>query len=185
MDYRLEDLEFREVDQSRWKDMVRLFESRGAPSYCWCMAWRAQGEETKKKGADRKADLARRVRGGVPIGLLAYAAGEPIAWCSIAPRPTYRPLGGPDDPDADPDSVWSIACFFILRPYRRKSVMTRLLDAAVEHARERGAEVVEAYPVDPDSRSYRFMGFVETFDDAGFREVGRAGKRRHVMRLEL
>jgi hypothetical protein len=63
--------------------------------------------------------------------------------------------------------------------------MTRLLDAAVEHARERGAAVVEAYPVDPDSPSYRFMGFVETFDDAGFREVGRAGKRRHVMRLEL
>ena len=29
------------------------------------------------------------------------------------------------------------------------------------------------------------MGFVETFDDAGFREVGRAGKRRHVMPLEL
>jgi hypothetical protein len=29
------------------------------------------------------------------------------------------------------------------------------------------------------------MGFVDTFRDAGFREVGRAGVRRHVMRLEL
>jgi hypothetical protein len=45
--------------------------------------------------------------------------------------------------------------------------------------------VVEAYPVDPDSPSYRFMGFADLFETAGFREVGRAGKRRHVVRLDL
>lgn len=45
--------------------------------------------------------------------------------------------------------------------------------------------MVEAYPVDPESPSYRFMGFVEMFADAGFREVGMAGRRRHVMQLEL
>jgi len=48
-----------------------------------------------------------------------------------------------------------------------------------------GARVVEAYPVAPDSPSYRFMGFVPAFEKAGFREVGRAGSRRHVMRLEV
>jgi hypothetical protein len=41
--------------------------------------------------------------------------------------------------------------------------------------------MVEAYPVVPDSPSYRFMGFVETFKKAGFIETGRVGKRRHVM----
>jgi hypothetical protein len=45
--------------------------------------------------------------------------------------------------------------------------------------------VVEAYPVDADSPSYRFMGFVAPFEKAGFREVGRAGTRRHVMRRSL
>ena len=64
--------------------------------------------------------------------------------------------------------------------------MTRLLiEAAVDHARGKGATVVEAYPVDPTSPSYRFMGFVGTFESMGFREVGRAGTRRHVMRLSL
>ena len=64
--------------------------------------------------------------------------------------------------------------------------MTRwLIAAAVEHARRKGASVVEAYPVDPDSPSYRFMGFVGTFEAMGFRAVGRAGTRRHVMRLIL
>lgn len=61
--------------------------------------------------------------------------------------------------------------------------MRCLIGVAVEHARQKGATVVEAYPVDHDSPSYRFMGFVPTFEATGFREVGRAGSRRHVMRL--
>jgi hypothetical protein len=44
---------------------------------------------------------------------------------------------------------------------------------------------LEAYPVDPESPSYRFMGYVETFRAAGYREVGRAGSRRHVYRKLL
>ncbi len=47
------------------------------------------------------------------------------------------------------------------------------------------ATVIEAYPVVPDSPSYRFMGFVPVFAAAGPREVGRAGIRRHVMRLHV
>jgi hypothetical protein len=49
-----------------------------------------------------------------------------------------------------------------------------------------GAKIVEAYPVDVDSPSYRFMGFVPAFEKAGFEPTGqREGKRRHLMRLEL
>jgi hypothetical protein len=61
------------------------------------MVWRATGAETRRtKGSERKAAMEARVRGGVPIGILGYLGNEPVAWCSIAPRPTYRPLGGPD-----------------------------------------------------------------------------------------
>lgn len=63
--------------------------------------------------------------------------------------------------------------------------MKQFLGAAIAHAKSRGASIVEAYPVDPDSPSYRFMGFVPAFEQAGFEEVGRAGSRRHVMRLAL
>lgn len=58
-------------------------------------------------------------------------------------------------------------------------------EAAVTHAQVHGATVVEAYPVDEESPSYRFMGFVPLFEEYGFVEVGRAGSRRHVMRLRL
>jgi GNAT superfamily N-acetyltransferase len=76
-------------------------------------------------------------------------------------------------------------CFFVPRRLRRRGLMRRLLTAAVETARRHGALVVEAYPVDPDSPSYRFMGYTPLFRAAGFKLVGRAGSRRHVMRLEL
>lgn len=110
------------------------------------MVWRQTPAEAKQTdGKSRRAALLSRVSNGVPIGILGYAEGTPVAWCSIAPRSTYRRLG----------------------------------------ARKQGAKVVEAYPVDPDSPSYRFMGFVGLFEKAGFAKVGIAGTRRHVMRLTL
>jgi hypothetical protein len=45
--------------------------------------------------------------------------------------------------------------------------------------------VLDAYPVDHKSPSYRFMGFVPAFERLGFETVGKAGSRRNVMRLEL
>ena len=129
--------------------------------------------------------MKRTVGDGVPIGLLGYSGGEPVAWCSIAPRTTYRDLGGPTDVSELPEEVWSLACFFIRRELRGKGLTKRMIEAAVQHAAKRGAKVVEAYPVEPGSPSYRFMGYVSTFSAAGFHEVGRAGSRRHVMRREM
>jgi GNAT superfamily N-acetyltransferase len=183
-------LVFHEVDQRRWPDLERLFESRGGPKSCWCMVWRATPEEAKRTdGPSRKAALATRVAAGTPIGILGYLGGEPVAWCSIAPRASYRRLGGAgdgigEDRDAGND-VWSIACFFVPRRLRGQGVTERLIAAAVTHARRKGARVVEGYPVAPTSPSYRFMGFRSTFAGAGFEEVGRAGTRRHVVRLRV
>jgi GNAT superfamily N-acetyltransferase len=73
---------------------------------------------------------------------------------------------------------------FIQRDLRGQGITRQLIAAAVAHARSRGATAIEAYPVAPDSPSYRFMGFVPTFEKAGFHSAGQAGKRRHVMRLD-
>lgn len=129
--------------------------------------------------------MRSRVADGGPVGILGYLEGEPVAWCSIAPRPTYRRLGGPDDFADAPDKVWSLVCFFVKRQLRGRGATEQLLMAAIEEARRSGAKIVEAYPVDPQSPSYRFMGFVDTFRRADFKEVGTAGLRRHVLRLAL
>lgn len=181
----MDEIVFREVDRETWPDFVSLFESRGCPKSCWCMVWRSTAAEAKPSdGADRRAAMKSRVEAGVPIGILGYCDDVPIAWCSIAPRDTYRHLGGLDDGDK-PEQVWALACFFIKRQHRGHGISKKLLQAAIKHAACNGATIVEAYPVDPDSPSYRFMGFVETFSEAGFQEVGRAGQRRHVMRLPV
>ncbi len=149
------------------------------------MVWRDRpGGISGKSNPEKKAAISSIVASGTPVGILGYLDDEPVAWCSVAPRPTYRKgLGGVTP--KDDDSVWSIACFFIPRRLRGAGIGRQLLAAAIEHAQAKGGTVVEAYPVDPDSPSYLFMGFVPMFEKAGFELVGKAGSRRHVMRLRL
>jgi GNAT superfamily N-acetyltransferase len=78
-----------------------------------------------------------------------------------------------------------LVCFSIRREFRGQGVTEQLIEATADYAKRNGAIVLEAYPVDPDSPSYRFMGYVPTFEAAGFEEIGRAGTRRHVTRRLL
>ena len=177
-------LEFHEVTPDRWPDFERLFEARGGPKNCWCMVFRsASGDSTTS--AVRKSAMRQRIAAGTPIGILGYLDGEPVAWCSVAPKSTFAHLGTIEGDEADPDTLWSITCFFVPQQYRGLGVTARLIKAAVAHAKARGARIVEAYPVDPASPSYRFMGFVPAFKRARFREVGRLGTRRHVYRRHV
>lgn len=181
-----ETLTFRAVDAATWPDFARLFDGRGGPKACWCMVFRATPEEARHKdGASRRAAMKGRIDAGVPVGILGYRDGEPVAWCSIAPRPTYRRLRGATVEGEDPERVYSLACLFIRRDLRGQGLTRQLIAAAAEHARAAGAAVLEAYPVPPDSPSYRFMGITPVFERLGFERVGTAGKRRTIMRLPL
>ena len=168
------DIIYRPVDSKNWEDLEKLFESKGGPHNCWCMVWRNMKDGTdRSKKSDKKKSLKNYVDNHIPVGLLYYLGSEPIAWCSIAPRTHYRELSG----DNSLKNVWSIACFFIKREYRNQGMTGRLIPAALEYA--------EAYPVDPDSPSYRFMGFKSTFDKMGFEFKHKAGQRRNVMTIKL
>ena len=177
-------LDFHPVTSDRWPDVVRLFEHHGNPGYCWCMRWRATSREFQRLGKEgRGLSLEALVRSGVPTGVLAYRDGEPIAWCSVAPRETYealersRVLRRLDDA-----STWSVVCFFVDRRFRRRNVTAGLLQAAVAYARSHNAEIIEGYPVEPEAASYRFMGGVTIFQKAGFRDATAGGQRRKTMR---
>ena len=149
------------------------------------MAWRATPGEIKSapRGSDRKPLIRQRVESRTTIGLVGYLEGEPVAWVSIAPRDTYRDFGAPAAEDGE--TIWSLACMYIHRRLRGEGFGIELIEAAKAYAKKRGADVLEAYPVDPKSPSYRFMGFVPAFERLGFTEIGTAGSRRHVMRLDL
>lgn len=175
-------LDFHAVVPERWADMETLIEGRGGPHYCWCMAWRRNEFKQDKPGkSGRKAAMKRRVDDRVPVGLLGYLNGDPVAWCSIAPKTTYRPLGG----DETYDDIWSLVCFFVKRDYRGQGLTRQLIAAATDYARSNGAVWLEAYPVAADSPSYRFMGICDTFTAMGFEFVETVGTRRNLMRLKL
>jgi hypothetical protein len=61
----------------------------------------------------------------------------------------------------------------------------KLVSAAEEHAARNGSTILEAYPVDRDSPSYRFGGYVSAFEQAGYALVSRKGARRHIVRKTL
>ena len=183
---------FRPATPDRWKDLEKLFGERGACGGCWCMVWRLPRKKWEEgKGAANKRALKKIVSGGdLPPGIIGYVNGEPIAWCAVAPREVYpalersRVLKPVDD-----KPVWSVSCLFVLKPYRRKGVSVRMLEAAAAFARSNGARIVEGYPVEPSSERtpdpFIWTGTASAFRKAGFREVARRSATRPIMRRDL
>jgi GNAT superfamily N-acetyltransferase len=178
------DWQFRAVTPETLDDMSALFEGRGGPKQCWCMVWRndIDGAPARPAAADRRAAIERLVDARKPVGILGYDDGIPVAWCSIAPRPLFGKGLGNSQPD---HGLWSLTCFFIRADHRKQSGFAALLAAAETHAATEGATVIEAYPVAPDSPSYRFSGFLPAFEASGYLPVGTIGQRRHVVRKVL
>jgi GNAT superfamily N-acetyltransferase len=179
-------LEFHPLTPDRWPDLVALFDHHGNPGYCWCMTWRLTGSQYKQlDSAGRRQALEIKVKAGTPTGILAYQGGEPIGWCSIAPRETYARLENSKVLKRFDDApVWSVVCFFVKRDHRGQGVSVQVLKAAVAYARSQGAKIIEGYPVEPD-RSYRFMGAPSIFERAGFQVAMSASNGRKIMRYTV
>jgi GNAT superfamily N-acetyltransferase len=183
-----EGLEVHPVTPDRWDDLADLAGERGFTSGCWCMWWRVTSKEfDERHGAGLRRDLHQLVAAGPEPGLLAYVDGVPAGWVAVAPRDEYPRLDrSPKLRRLDDRPVWSITCFTIDRRHRRRGVAAALLDAAVDFARQRGAEVVEAYPIDTAARKRSsadlYTGTLAMFQRAGFEEVARRGGRPIVRR---
>ncbi len=177
-------MDFQPVTPDTAGDLSALFEGRGGPRQCWCMVWRKDvtGKPGKPGADDRRAALHGLIHAGQSVGLLGYVAGVPVAWCSLAPRASFGTSLSGTEPEP---GLWSLTCFFIRADHRRQAGFAALVAAAETHARGMGGSVLEAYPVDPDSPSYRFSGLLPKFEDLGFAAVTRVGTRRHVVRKAL
>jgi GNAT superfamily N-acetyltransferase len=172
------------VTKERWPDLVELFD-RPVVRTCFCMFYRKTGANTGVGLENRRAMKALIDKGTVP-GLIGYEEGVAVAWVSLGPRQDYPKLRrSPVMKPVDDRPVWSIVCFFVDRSARGKGLAEQMLRAAVDHARSRGARLVEAYPVDAQERKdpdVMFFGAKSMFDRAGFREVARRKATRPVVR---
>ena len=184
-------LTFRPVTAERWNDFQALFGERGACGGCWCMWWRLKRSEfEKQKGDGNKRAMKKIILSGEVPGLLTYAGGEPIAWCSVAPREVFSALERSRIlKPVDDKPVWSIVCFFVAKPFRHKGVTVKILEAAVKYAKEQGAKIVEGYPVEPKKGRtadvFAYTGLASAFRKAGFQEVARRSETRPIMRYFL
>lgn len=178
---------FRPVTDARLHDLARFSQCHGKFRYCSCMRWRMTSSVYRRSSKEeRVAALEALVLAGTPVGILAYCEETPVGWCSVAPRDTYGALERYRAlPRIDDAPVWSVACLFVDRHYRRKGMTGELLDAAVHYARDHGAPAVEGYPVAPDAPSYTYMGTPDSYRRAGFEDVTPAGQKRMVMRYKI
>lgn len=119
---------------------------------------------------------------GNPIGIIGYDHSQPIAWCSVSPFCSMRNLAKKIEVNRN---TWAISCFFISRPYRHQGVVSRLIKAAEDYARDQKGKEMLAFPVRKDSPTYHFMGFIKTFEKAGYQMDGKATVRRYIMRKKI
>lgn len=183
-------LTIRPLTPATWDDFAALFGERGACGGCWCRYWRVgRPEFESNKGAGNRDAMRQLVDDGVVPGIIGYVGDEPVAWCAVAPREDYVRLGGSRIlAPIDDSPVWSISCLFVRKDHRRKGLSGRLISAAVDFVRNRGAKIVEGYPVEPVQNmadAFAWVGLASAFRAAGFRECARRSETRPIMRLEL
>jgi GNAT superfamily N-acetyltransferase len=194
-------MEIMPATADRWDDVQTVFGLRGGAHHCQCQrirlgdrAWWYLSVEERGHHLREQLDAGPDVP--TPGALVAYVDGEPAGWVAVAPRTEFVRYRGSQVPwagrheDKDDDGVWAVTCFAVRTGYRKQGLMYELAAAAVGHARERGAQAVEGYPIVPDPGQQISWGEVNVgtpgpFAAAGLTEVSRPTKRRRVMRLDF
>ncbi len=177
-------------------DFATLFGPSGACYGCWCTYFRLAPKVRQAMGAaGKRAHMEDRIRRGPPPGLLAWRGDDPIGWLQIGPRadvpqwnnPRRATTPLPDAPADDPD-IWAISCFFFAPRERGQGLSHAMVAAGIDHARENGARLLEACPMDRAKQSKSvglYVGSTSVFAKAGFQEVARQKPGRPLMRLAL
>ena len=177
----------RPITKARQKDFESLMKTNSITGSCWDIwprrlsaegaarraFWKAKGV-TASEGNRR--DVARIIRAGKPVGLLAYRSGEPVGFISVGPRVAYARVDtSKTSPPVDDVAVWAVPCFYVHRAHRGTGVTAALLRAAVDYAGKQGAPAVEGYPRSDDaprvSAESAFFGTEAQFRRAGYRKV--------------
>lgn len=190
------------ANQASCEDLFAVFGQKGYTARCLCQRFRTTGEEwwhDPIPGEERAFRLRKQTDCGYPksettSGLVAYLDGEPVGWCGVDRRSEFLRLGQTPwkgrSEDKDDDSVWAVTCLVVRVGFRGQGLTYPLARAAVDHARDRGARSLEAYPMIVEEGQEVTWGELhvgnrKVFEAAGFRQVSHPSKRRCVMRMDF
>lgn len=180
----------------RWPDLEDLFGPKGPCYGCWCNHFRMpQKQRMPLLGEGARLLFEERVRKGPPPGVLAFEGDMPVGWLQVGPRAHIPEWNNPrrastplPDAPAEDERNWAASCFFVRKGFRGKGVTADLLDGAISFARDSGAQLLEAAPMDHEfkrSSEGLYVGAERVFLRAGFSEVARQKEGRPLMRLVL
>jgi hypothetical protein len=187
-DHKMSILETHPLTPSRWNDFESLFGEHGAYGGCWCMWWRITRREFHEgQGEGNRTAMKAIVDSGEIPGLLFYLGGEPVAWCSIAPRDNFAALNRSRVlKKIDDTKVWSLVCFFVGKGHRDQGLIQEMLGGVIAYVRHQGGKVIEAYPTIPKSEHLppvsSYMGLPSMFKNADFVKVAQPSKSKIIMR---
>jgi GNAT superfamily N-acetyltransferase len=180
-----------DIRPADWAGFEQVMGKNGGCGGCWCMLWRLTKQEMDVgMGEPNRLSMKALFDTGHVPGLIAWHDRRAVGWIQLDDRrafarlETSRVLNSVDDAE-----VWSVSCFFVHKDVRRNGVSVALLKAACAFAADRGARVVEGYPIDTPRENYppvyAWTGFAGTFRAAGFTEVVRRSETRPIMRMQL
>ncbi len=140
---------------------------------CWCLSYRLPGAEHRALAGPARGERVRElVREDPPPGVLAYEDDEPVGWAAVHPRADTSFATNRRIPHVDDLPVWSLWCVRVRPGHRGQGIAHHLVEGAVEFAREHGAPVVEAYPVDNGGErvdlTMAYVGTRSLFEAHGF-----------------
>ena len=196
----MSELDILPLTPERLPDLAALFGQGGDPKWCWCSYFRQRNVDFASGSAAANRTVLERAVDSTSAerrapGLVAYRDGEAVGWVSLGPREDYtRLVHSRVLTPVDDRPVWSIVCFVVGRRARGSGVASALLDAAIDYAREHGATLMEAYPIETDGgrvpAAHAYKGTVGMFERAGFetvarRQFNRTTPVRPIMRREM
>ncbi len=153
---------------------------------CWCLAFHAG---TKKVGvqtercalkkqmvAEGQTHSALVFDGATCVGFAQY--GSPAELPEIKNKKRYQE-GDHRLPD------WRITCHFVAKSHRKRGVMRRAAEGAVELIAKAGGGIVEVYPEKTANRkassSFLWGGTAELYESLGFTYDRQIGKHAWVL----
>jgi ribosomal protein S18 acetylase RimI-like enzyme len=191
-------VQVRPLTAATWDALAELFREGGDPRWCWCQHWRLRSKDmAAAKVPQLRERLREQAESRQPPGLVAFDGERAVGWVSLGPRTDFeRIVRSRVIPTIDDRPVWSIVCFAVSSTARGRGIASSLLEAAIDHARARGADALEAYPVrigdgealHPDAA---FTGTLPMFERVGFEVVAdnasdaSSAHQRVVVRREL
>ena len=168
---------------TRWDDVQHSLTGGGDGRSCQCIWPVVRRKVWDSTTVDERRDMLHdEIAAGPAPGLVAYVDGEAAGWIRVGPRTVQqrilhtRAITAATEHPLDDDTVWAVTCFVVRREHRGKGLNATLLASALDYARESGARVIEAYPVDTSTGSHRsndlYHGTLSTFLSAGFERGG-------------